>query len=197
MILILLRWLAFAACLSLLLVYFRGGTTLVNDIQRSVAGAGNYYYLLFSIVMAIAGLVILISQLLICLGFVETFGGFPEWLASAGAMASVAAIIAAYWIRVRSLGRFWSGNVEVKPDHRIVDSGPYRLIRHPIYTCALVIYTGVIPAFAVWWVWAACGIMLAGYVLLGDYEDRFLAKHLAGYDEYRKRTVWKMIPGIW
>jgi len=197
MILIFLRWLAFAASLSIVLIYFQGGTTLVKDTRRSITEAGNYYYLLFSIVMGIAGVVILISQLLICLGYVETFGGIPEWLAAAGAATVVAAILSSYWIRGRYLGRFWSGNVELKPDHRIVETGPYRIIRHPIYACALVIYAGVVPAFAVWWVWAACGIMLAGYVILGEYEDRFLTKNLTGYADYRKRTAWKIIPGIW
>ncbi len=192
-----LRWLAFAASLSLLLVYFRGGIALVRDVRRSVAKAGNYYYALFSAVMGIAGLVILVSQFLVCVGYVDTFREIPDWLAAAGAVLVVAAILASYWIRARYLGRFWSGNVEVKPDHRIVDAGPYRIIRHPIYACAVAIYSGIAPAFALGWIWLACGIMIAGYFILDEYEDRFLAKNLAGYSEYRQRTVWKIIPGIW
>jgi protein-S-isoprenylcysteine O-methyltransferase Ste14 len=197
MILIILRWLAFAASLSLLLVYFQGGTTLVRDVRRSVADAGNYYYAFFSAVMGFAGLVILISQLLVCVGYLQTFREIPEGLAAAGAVLAVAAILTSYWIRARYLGRFWSGNVEVKPDHRIVENGPYRIIRHPIYACAVAIYSGIAPAFAVGWIWLACGIMIAGYFILGEYEDRFLAKNLTGYSEYRKRTVRKIIPGIW
>ncbi|MBN1438582.1 MAG: isoprenylcysteine carboxylmethyltransferase family protein [Anaerolineales bacterium] len=191
-----IRWLAFAASLSLLLVYFRGGTTLVRDVRRSVESAGDYFYLALSLVMGTAGLVILATQLLICAGLVRPSAAVPDWIAAAGGVVSVGSILLSYWIRSR-LGRYWSGNVEVKPGHRIVDTGPYRVVRHPLYANTLILYPAAALAFAVWWVWLACGIMTAGYALLAGYEDRFLLRNLTGYAEYRKRTVWRLIPWIW
>jgi len=192
------RWLAFAAFLSLLLVYFKGGTTLVKDIRRSVEIAGNYSYAVFSIIMALAGAVILTTQFLVCMDIIRTYA-WPGsgWVAAAGAILEIAGILAAYRVRGRYLGRFWSGNVEIQPDHQIVESGPYRIIRHPIYTLTLIIYSGVASAFAVWWIWLACGTLMAGYILLTEYEDAYLTENLPGYSDYRNRTKWKLLPGIW
>lgn len=54
----------------------------------------------------------------------------PGWLLAAGAAAG---FVFAWWARIY-LGRLWSGAVVKKVGHRLVDSGPYRLVRHPIYT---------------------------------------------------------------
>jgi protein-S-isoprenylcysteine O-methyltransferase Ste14 len=147
--------------------------------------------------MGIAGLSILVLQFLICAGGIEPVAGFPDGLVLAGAVLEIAGILAAYFVRGRYLGRFWSGSVEIQPDHHIVEHGPYRFIRHPVYALTLLIYPGVALAFPVGWVWLACGIMLAGYLLLTEYEDRFLARNLPGYAGYRARTRWKILPGIW
>lgn len=194
----LLRWLAFATSLSLVLVYFKGGTLIVKDTQRSVDTTGGYSYAALAIVMCLAGLTILLTQLLLCLGIINTCAWAERWwMVTPGAIMVIAGILAAYWVRHRYLGRFWSGNVEIQEHHTVVEDGPYRLVRHPLYAMTLVIYPGAALAFPVWWNWIACGAVMAGYILLTAYEDRFLASHLPGYREYQQRTRYRMVPGVW
>jgi protein-S-isoprenylcysteine O-methyltransferase Ste14 len=194
----LLRWIAFAASLSIPLVYFRGGTVILKDAKRSVTTTGGYLYLVFTIVISLAGLAILATQLLLCLGVVRTSAWAERWwLVVLGTSVTVTSISVSYWFRFRYLGRFWSGTVELRENHEIVEDGPYRIVRHPLYAMALVIYPGIALAFAVWWNWIACGIMVIGYIWLAAYEDAFLAANLSGYREYQQRTPYRLAPGIW
>jgi protein-S-isoprenylcysteine O-methyltransferase Ste14 len=94
-----------------------------------------------------------------------------------------------WWARIH-LGALWSSSVTRKEDHRVVDTGPYRLVRHPIYTgmlfstLALVVEIATPAAFA--------GLVLAtlGFWLKARLEERFLGRELASasYDAYRRRT---------
>ena len=95
----------------------------------------------------------------------------------------------AWWARIH-LGRLWSGFVTRKADHRIVDTGPYRLVRHPIYT-------GIDTAALALLVVKATPIALAGFVLIvwgywikARIEERFLREELGpvDYDTYKART---------
>jgi len=184
--------------LSLLLVYFKGGTVAVKDARRSVATTGGRSYLAMALVMGAAGLTILVMQLLVCLGIVETAAwGESLWAALLGTILVTVGILGAYWVRHRYLGRYWSGTVEIHTDHDVIEAGPYGVVRHPLYALTLALYPGVALAFPVWWNWIACAVMIASYVWLAAYEDAFLAANLAGYGEYQKRTRYRLVPGIW
>ena len=58
-----------------------------------------------------------------------------------GLILNVAGVVLAIWSR-RCLGRYWSGKITIKVDHQLIRSGPYRVIRHPIYTAMLILYLG-------------------------------------------------------
>ncbi len=94
-----------------------------------------------------------------------------------------------WWARIH-LGALWSGRITRKEGHRVVDTGPYRLVRHPIYT-------GIDTAALALLVVKATPIALAGFVLIvwgywikARIEERFLREQLgaADYDAYRART---------
>jgi len=96
-------------------------------------------------------------------------------------------ILFAWWARIH-LGTLWSGGIERMADHRVVDSGPYALVRHPIYT-------GLIAAAAAMAViratpWALLGLVLfaAGFALKARVEERFLEREVGGYQGYRARV---------
>lgn len=95
----------------------------------------------------------------------------------------------AWWARLH-LGRLWSARVTRKEDHRIVDTGPYGLVRHPIYTALLssALWLGVYKGTA----WSMGGFVLLsiGYVMKARIEERFLREELgaANYDSYATRT---------
>jgi protein-S-isoprenylcysteine O-methyltransferase Ste14 len=194
----LLRWFTFAAYFSILLVYFKGGTTLFKDIQESIRSTGSYLSTVLLMSMLVTSLLLLVGQLLVCLGHLTPY----TWAENGqvvvlGTILATLSISVLYWFRFGYLGRSWSGSVKVQPSQKITKTGPYRIVRHPLYAMALVMYPGIALVFATTWTWLACGLLIIGYVLLAGYEDRFLTINLPGYAEYQQRTRYRLIPGVW
>ena len=134
------------------------------------------------------------------LGVILLFGFFDlerpaiEWPASdALAWAMLALVITgfafAWWARLH-LGALWSGAITRKEDHRIVDTGPYGLVRHPIYTG--LILSAFATAIARGRIEALAGAVLfaLGCWMKARVEERFLAEGLgeAAYAGYRARV---------
>jgi protein-S-isoprenylcysteine O-methyltransferase Ste14 len=108
----------------------------------------------------------------------------------------VLSFVFCWWARLH-LGRLWSGFVTLKDDHRIVDTGPYGLVRHPIYS-------GIMMAALVTAAMKATPVAIAGFVLtvLGlsmtaRIEEKFLRTQLGAdaYDGYRRR-VGMLVPRL-
>ena len=95
------------------------------------------------------------------------------------------------------LGRFWTAETALQANHQIVDSGPYRAVRHPIYTCACVMYLGTALVFAAWWNGLIAGLVMLGYALKAKLEDDFLVCNLPGYQDYSQRVRYRLMLGIW
>ncbi|MGH6876532.1 MAG: methyltransferase family protein, partial [Rhizomicrobium sp.] len=94
-----------------------------------------------------------------------------------------------WWARIH-LGKLWSGWVTKKEGHRIVDTGPYGIVRHPIYTGLIVsvLATAIVKATSAALLGAA--IMTLGFFIKARLEERFLREQLGAdsYDAYRGRV---------
>jgi len=101
-----------------------------------------------------------------------------------------------YWAR-RHLGRFWSASVTHKEGHRIIDTGPYRLVRHPMYTGMIVMDVAVAIICTTPLVLLAVPVLILGLWLKARVEERFLMEELgaATYGSYQARTPM-LIPRI-
>ena len=101
-----------------------------------------------------------------------------------------------WWARLH-LGRLWSGFVTLKNDHHIVDTGPYGLVRHPIYSGLMFAAsaTGLMRATPAAFFGAL--LIVIGFSLTARIEEGFLRVQLGadGYDDYRRR-VGMLIPGV-
>ena len=93
------------------------------------------------------------------------------------------------WAR-RHLGRLWSDTVTRKEGHRIVDSGPYRFVRHPMYSGFIVCDIGLACLSATPLALAAIPVMTLGLWLKARVEEEFLAEQLGveAYDAYKARA---------
>jgi protein-S-isoprenylcysteine O-methyltransferase Ste14 len=101
----------------------------------------------------------------------------------------------AVWAR-RHLGRNWSAIVTVKQDHELIRSGPYRLVRHPIYTGLLLAILGTAIAIGEWRGLVAFALMTIGLVLKMRTEECFMVETFgAEYARYRAE-VPALIPFI-
>jgi protein-S-isoprenylcysteine O-methyltransferase Ste14 len=101
----------------------------------------------------------------------------------------------AVWARVH-LGQYWSGRVSIKVDHRLIQTGPYRLVRHPIYTGVLVGFIGTAVVIGEVRACLAIALILVSIFLKIRTEDRFLLEEFGStYLQYKKR-VKALIPFV-
>ena len=95
--------------------------------------------------------------------------------------------------------RFFSATVRIQKDrgHRVVSGGPYRWIRHPGYTGAILSNVAT-PAFLDSR-WAFLPAVFTAVVLIvrTALEDRFLRRELEGYREYARKVRHRLLPGVW
>jgi protein-S-isoprenylcysteine O-methyltransferase Ste14 len=92
---------------------------------------------------------------------------------------------------------YTSAIIEVDPEQKVISSGPYRLVRHPMYAGALVMF--LFTPVALGSFWGVLGtiplIVLIIFRLLD--EEKFLGEHLSGYKEYCNTTRYRLIPLVW
>jgi protein-S-isoprenylcysteine O-methyltransferase Ste14 len=92
---------------------------------------------------------------------------------------------------------FTSAVIEVDAQQKVVATGPYALIRHPMYAGALVMLAGVPLALgSVWGLLTIVPITVVIVLRLLD-EERFLDKNLAGYSDYSNKTGYRLLPYVW
>lgn len=94
-----------------------------------------------------------------------------------------------WWARLH-LGRLWSGAVTRKEGHHIVDTGPYALVRHPIYTGLLLAVIATAGAAATWPALLGIAFAIAGLWRKALLEERFLSDELGSeaYASYKARV---------
>jgi protein-S-isoprenylcysteine O-methyltransferase len=121
----------------------------------------------------------------------------PALLAGTGVALIWAGIVFRLWA-VQTLGRFFRVTVTVQDDHRLVDTGPYRKLRNPSYTGALVTMAGVGLAIGNWLSIAAMTLIpILGFFWRIRVEEASLAARFGkDYEAYRSRR-WALVPPLW
>ncbi|MFY9689078.1 MAG: isoprenylcysteine carboxylmethyltransferase family protein [Candidatus Acidiferrales bacterium] len=90
-----------------------------------------------------------------------------------------------------------SGAIEVDTGQKVISTGPYAMMRHPMYAGAIVMLIGVPLALGSWWgLLAVAPITLVILWRLLD-EETFLARNLPGYSEYRNKVRYRLVPLVW
>ncbi len=125
----------------------------------------------------------------------------PLWHAGyAGGIAlaflTLAGLLFTWWARIH-LGRLWSGTITRKEGHRVIDTGPYALVRHPIYTGLIFALFATALAQASVGSLAGAALIAFGFWVKARIEERFLTAELGAeaYGAYRRR-VPMLIPGL-
>lgn len=115
-----------------------------------------------------------------------SFGASANWVLF-GIAAS--GFLFCWWARV-TLGRLWSGWVSKKEGHRIVDNGPYAIVRHPIYTGIILAVFATAAIKGTGFALLGAAIMTLGFWIKARLEERFLRSELGveNYDAYSRRV---------
>lgn len=137
--------------------------------------------------------IITIIGIILLFGFID-FRSLPYgWDVSESVMWVLLALVAAgfvfaWWARLH-LGALWSGTITRKQDHRIVDTGPYALVRHPIYTGLLLSGFATAIARGRWEALIGALLFALGCWIKARQEERFLSEELGPeYAAYRERV---------
>ena len=121
----------------------------------------------------------------------------PLWLQCAGA----ALIVLSFGMigRVFRENPFLAAVVRIQTErgHRVVSTGPYATVRHPLYASMLIYLPATALMLGSWAGLAASVVFLGGLVFRTAMEDRELQRGLAGYPEYAARVRYRLIPFIW
>ena len=137
----------------------------------------------------------------ILLGFVRFAPIDRRWLPEGGALVAaglglqLASALFAVWAR-RHLGRNWSYRVETKVDHRLVRTGPYRILRHPIYTGMLGMITGTALVGGEWHGLLAVALMIVTYLRKIRMEERRMREAFGAEWEAWRSVTWALVPGV-
>lgn len=119
----------------------------------------------------------------------------PTWLTVLSAlMVGVGFYVIFLVFRANS---FTSAIIEIANDQRVITTGPYRIVRHPMYAGAgfLVMFT---PLALGSWIGIICSILLMLVIALRAVdEEKFLVQNLSGYEAYRQKVHYRFIPGLW
>jgi protein-S-isoprenylcysteine O-methyltransferase Ste14 len=92
---------------------------------------------------------------------------------------------------------FTAATIGVATDQYVVSSGPYAIVRHPMYAGALLLLLGTPLALGSWWGLLLLVPMLGVIVWRLLAEEQFLTNHLPGYAAYCRKTRYRLIPAIW
>jgi protein-S-isoprenylcysteine O-methyltransferase Ste14 len=123
------------------------------------------------------------------------FTSIPVWLQAIGFLAILINGAGTWWtFRENS---FAAPVVKIQEGQKVIDTGPYALVRHPMYTSTLFLLIGM-PLLLGSWI----GLILSAAFILGVawravHEERTLAAELKGYDDYTRRVRWRLVPHIW
>jgi protein-S-isoprenylcysteine O-methyltransferase Ste14 len=163
------------------------------DYQRQADGSGRAWdFTLFVFVMV--AVIVLQPVLVPAISFRtgETWGLFIQIIGIVLIMTSLGLHI---WSRVH-LKHYYAERVEVQPEHKVIDTGPYKLIKHPVITSFFGIATGLFLINPALTTLAALLYTVWDFTRAAQQEEDLLSRSLPGYADYAVRTP-RFLPRVW
>jgi len=151
---------------------------MVQKIIMSVAMTVNFALLVFSALdyrymwSPVSPYVSLAGDVLVALGFLINFFVFKE-------------------------NSYGSSTIQTVEDQKVISTGPYALVRHPMYVGVLVMIIGVPLALGSWWGLAVIALMTPVLIWRILDEEKLLKKDLPGYIEYAQKVRYRLVPYLW
>ena len=184
-----------AATLITIIFFYTMDFVLIRryDKQRQASGSGRAWDFTFFIFVLVAILVLQPILLpILSIRIKDTWGLLIQIL---GVITLVTALSLHIWSRVH-LQHYYAERVEVQPEHKVIDTGPYKLMRHPVITSFFGIATGLFFINPALTTLAALIYTLWDFTRAAHQEEDLLTKTLPGYADYARRTP-RFLPRVW
>jgi protein-S-isoprenylcysteine O-methyltransferase Ste14 len=98
---------------------------------------------------------------------------------------------------VSKVNTYAAANIRVEQGQKVILSGVYALVRHPMYFGALFLFAGTPVALGSWWALLLFPVLIPILVARILNEEKLLARDLPGYVEYMRKVRYRLIPGVW
>ena len=135
--------------------------------------------------------------LIVVSGLDRRFGWsqMPPWLVLTGdALVALGYLAIAFVFRENS---FAAATIELAADQKVISTGPYAWVRHPMYAAGLVLLAGIPLALGSWWGLLVIVAIMPGLIWRLIDEERFLKLNLPGYAAYQGKVRYRLIPRVW
>jgi protein-S-isoprenylcysteine O-methyltransferase Ste14 len=159
----------------------RTRTNETRSIQKSIIAISVVYFLIVFLLP----------------GFDKRFGwsAVPVWLVIAADLVVFAAFT--FYNLVLKANTFASRVVEVEQDQQVITTGPYALVRHPMYLSMILFMVATPLALGSYWAFIPSLALIFLLAARAKNEEELLLKELKGYREYTEKTRYRLLPGIW
>jgi protein-S-isoprenylcysteine O-methyltransferase Ste14 len=121
----------------------------------------------------------------------------PLWLEIAGALAVVLGIYVFHIVMLENSYASPVVKVDAERGHRVVSSGPYAWVRHPMYAGAILYFLGTALLLGSWYAFAIGIVLIVIIALRAVWEEETLRAELPGYADYASRVKYRLVPGVW
>jgi protein-S-isoprenylcysteine O-methyltransferase Ste14 len=187
-----------------LVVYFGGATAMMLDLakrdpalleRRMKGGPWAEERRSQKIIMTIASLGFVA---LLLIPAVDRRYGWSHLPAVAVLAGDALVLTGSYGVaRVFRANSFTSARIELAGDQRVISTGPYGHVRHPMYAAALVMMAGIPLALGSLWGLLGLAAMMPALIWRMVDEEAFLAASLPGYAAYKEKVQYRLIPHLW
>ena len=147
------------------------------------------------LIQAIAGVAVLGLLIVSVLDHRRRWSTLPLGAVLLGDLAVVLGCYAIH--RVFRANRYTAATIRVEEGQTLTDTGPYAIVRHPMYSGALLLLFGTPPALGSAWGLGVSLLLLAAIIARLLDEERLLDRELPGYADYRARVRSRLLPGLW
>lgn len=146
-------------------------------------------------VVSLSALMFLCSFVVSGLDFRFGWSAMPKWLIVLSAVLFLAGY--AMYAEVLRENAYLSRTVEVQAGQKVISTGLYGVVRHPMYSATLLMFLSMPLILGSWWGLIIQLVYPALIIVRLQAEERLLVQELDGYAEYRQKVKHRLIPGIW
>jgi len=146
-------------------------------------------------VVAVSGLMFIGAFVLAGLDFRFGWTNVPTWVVTVAAIV----LLASYGMygEVMRENAYLSRTVEVQENQKVIDTGLYGVIRHPMYTATIFLFLAMPLVLGSWIAFAVMLLYPAAIIARIGNEEKVLEEGLPGYKEYKKKVRYRLVPFVW
>ena len=146
-------------------------------------------------VVALSGILFVASFILAGLDFRFGWSSLPHWVVWTSSIAFLLSY--GMYAEVMRENKWISRSIEVMEGQKVVSTGLYGIVRHPMYTATILMFLAMPLVMGSWWAFLVMLPYVIAIVTRIKDEEILLTKELEGYQEYKAKVRWKLIPYIW